>query len=389
MTSGDRRGVASRSVDVAIVGAGVTGLSLAYHLAARTSGEIVVFERTGIAAEASGVQPGGVRQQWGTEVNCRMARESYRFYTEVKERLDTRVDPGFQACGYLFVADSESALEQLAANVALQNRLGIPSTMLTAKEAAELVPGLDHGALRGAAYCGEDGYFDRPQSVVEAFAEAAGREGARLELREVVRLSRDGRGWDLGLDDESSVTAANVVVAAGYDAAGLIAQTGVMLPIEKEPRYLFYSDPIRERLLEPLVIAPERRFAAKQLGNGRLLASDLGASGDPSGGRERWRTRIQANVVELLPLLEFVSLPLLVEGFYDMTPDRQAVIGAVPGHDGLWVAAGFSGHGFMMAPVVGEWLADAVLDGRVRAELELLSPARFESDALLPEPQVV
>jgi sarcosine oxidase subunit beta len=305
------------------------------------------------------------------------------------ERLDTPVDPGFRACGYLFVAGSEPVLEELAANVALQNRLGIPSTIVGAEEAAELVPGLNGGALCGAAYCGEDGYFDRPQTVVEAFAEAAVREGARIELREVVRLSRDGGGWSLGLDDGTAVAAENVVVAAGYDTAALVAQTGVLLPIEKEPRYLFYSDPIPERLLEPLVIAPERHFAAKQLADGRLLASDLGASGAPEDGRDRWRTRIRVNVHELLPLLEFVSLPLLVEGFYDMTPDRQAVIGAVPGHDGLWVAAGFSGHGFMMAPVVGEWLAERILDGRLRSELELLSPARFETDSLLPESQVV
>src|SRR5437660_10170477 len=114
----------------AVVGAGVTGLSVALHLAGRGVGPVRVYERSGVGAGASGVQPGGVRLQWGTEVNCRMALESLGFYHEVRERLEPRVDPGFQACGYLFLAHSRPVLERLAANVALQNRLGVPSRML-------------------------------------------------------------------------------------------------------------------------------------------------------------------------------------------------------------------------------------------------------------------
>lgn len=380
---------ARRSTGVAIIGAGITGLSLAYHLAMRGAEGVVVYERTGIAAEASGVQPGGVRQQWGTEINCRMARESFDFYKEVKERLGARIDPALQSCGYLFVAHSTSMLEQLKANVTLQNRLGIRSRVLTPEEAVEILPGLETAELAGAAYCAEDGYFDKPQAVVQAFADAAVREGVTIEHREVVELLPGGGPWTVRFSDGTSVAAGQVVVAAGYDSPALLGTTGVEVPIEKEPRYLFFSEPIRERLLEPLVISAERRFAAKQLADGRLLASDLSASGDPANGREVWRKRIRANVVELLPLLEFVALPSLVEGFYDMTPDGQAVIGQVPGHHGLWAAAGFSGHGFMMAPAVGDWLATAVLGGVMRAELDVLSLGRFETRRLVPEPQVV
>lgn len=99
--------------------------------------------------------------------------------------------------------------------------------------------------------------------------------------------------------------------------------------------------------------------------------------------------RIRKNMEELLPRLQFVSFPLLVEGFYDMTPDGQAVLGPIEGFEGLWIAAGFSGHGFMMAPVVGDRMATAILEGIQGVELELLSLSRFSRDALIPEPQVV
>ena len=341
-----------------------------------------MFDRGGVGAGASGVQPGGVRQQWGTRVNCVMARESMRFYGELVSRLEARVDPGFQPCGYLFVAHSEATLARLQANVRLQHELGVPSQLLGPAEAAGVAPGLDPATVVGAAFCAEDGYFDRPQSVVEAFAEAVRRRDVRIERGDVA-LRPSGAGWTLVVAGQE-IRAAVVVVAAGEDAPDLVSG----LPIEREARYLFFSDPIADRLLDPLVVSLDRHFAAKQLADGRLLASDLAAAGDPAA-RERWRAGIRTSMRELLPRLEYVSLPHLVEGTYDVTPDRQAILGAVPGHDGLFVAAGFSGHGFMMAPEVGRLLAGAVLGDAPEEALSDLAAERFAAGRLIPEPAVV
>ena len=362
---------------------------MAYHLAERGIRDVAVYERAGIGAGQSGVQPGGVRQQWGTPVNVLLARESLAFYRDVEARLEPRVAPRFDACGYLFLAHSEGALAELAASVALQNDLGVPSRVLSPAEAEDLVPGLQVETVAGASFCAEDGYFDRPQAVVEAFAEAAQRRGVRIVALAVERLQRDGDAWRLALGDGPLAGAAAVVVAAGYDSPALLAPLGVELPICKEPRYLFFSDPVSARLLEPLVVSSERRFAAKQLADGRVLASDLGAAGDPEVERERWRGNVRAAVRALLPRLEYVSLPLLVGGFYDTTPDHQATIGPVPGHDGLWLAAGFSGHGFMIAPAVGAALARMVAGEAPPDHVAELSPARFAGRTLVPEPQVV
>lgn len=345
--------------EVVVVGAGVVGLSIAFELAERGA-SVVVLERTGIGAGASGIQPGGIRRQWGTRVNCLLADESLRLYTHARARLRMRVDPGFRACGYLFLAHSAEALARLHANVKLQNELGVPSRVVSAAEAAGLVPGLDGASVAGGAWCAEDGYFDRPQAIVEALGALAD-----VRIRDVHALTED------------ELSADTIVVAAGIDTPRLLPE----LPIRAESRFLYFSDPIHERLLEPLVVSPERRFAAKQLGDGRVLASDLGAVDD--SGRARVRTAFE----ELLPRLVHVSLPHVVEGTYDVTPDRQAILGCV--RDRVWVAAGFSGHGFMIAPAVARILAEAVLEGREDEALRVLDPARFAEGRLVPEPQVV
>jgi sarcosine oxidase subunit beta len=345
-----------------VIGAGVVGLAIARELQSRGA-RVVVHERSGIGAGASGVQPGGVRQQWGTPVACRLAHESAAFYARADELLEAPVALGFRRCGYLFAAHSEETLERLAANVAVQNAEGVPSRVVSPEEAADLVPGLRVESLAGAAWCAEDGYFDRPQSVVEAF----------------------GRGLDVrigSVDSTDDLDAEAVVVAAGVDTPSLVPA----LPIEREERYLFFSDPVRERLLEPLVVSPERRFAAKQLGDGRVLASDLGARGDEAQ-RERWRANVRAGIEELLPALEFVSFPSLVRGEYDVTPDHQPVLGRIDGR--VHVAAGFSGHGFMIAPAVARILADEILEDRRDEALTVLDVARFAENRPVPEPQLV
>src|SRR5437899_1202522 len=151
--------MADRHLDVAVVGAGVIGLAIARELHLRGA-RVAVFERTSIGAGASGVQPGGVRQQWGTRIACRLARESAAFYADADERLAAPVPLGFRACGYLFVAHDDESLVRLAANIEVQNAEGITSRLVSPSDAAELVPGLRTDTIVGAAWHAADGYFD-------------------------------------------------------------------------------------------------------------------------------------------------------------------------------------------------------------------------------------
>jgi sarcosine oxidase, subunit beta len=356
---------------VGVVGAGISGLSIALHLLERGV-SVTVLERAGVGAGASGIQPGGVRRQWSTRANCLMASESYAFYRELPQRFTTRARARFDPCGYVFLADSEVTLAGFAAAVELQNGLGIPSRLLTPTEAAAVVPGLEPTGLAGGATCAEDGYFDRPQAVVEAFAELVSSRGGTIEIAEVRAIARDGDGWRLG-----HLTFDAVAVAAGSESRQLLATLGLDLPIIDEPRTLFLSEPVRERLLEPLVIAVDRGVAAKQLADGRVLASDL-----HSASRRRLREELDG----LLPVLHYVALPIEATGYYDMTPDGQPIVDRLD--DGLWVAAGFSGHGFMVAPSTGRVVADGLLGRQLPEWHAALRADRFDRQPIT-ETQVI
>ena len=203
--------------------------------------------------------------------------------------------------------------------------------------------------------------------MVEAFA-----AGLDVRIAEVRALERDGSGWRV-----EGLSADAVVVAAGVGTVPLVAPFGIDLPVVPEQRYLYLSERIDERLLEPLVVAPELSFAAKHLADGRVLASDLSGQS---------RARIRVAIEQLLPRLEYVSFSLLVPGVYDVTPDHQPILGPVD--DGLFVACGFSGHGFMIAPAVGRIVAAAVL-GEHDEVLDVLDAGRFAAGRLVPEPQLV
>lgn len=385
---GGARNDGVRSWDVVVVGAGIIGLSVAYHSAAAGL-KTVVYERTGVGAEASGVQPGGVRQQWSTDVNCTLARESFHFYRDLGEHLASRVKPVLDQCGYVFLAHSTAALDQLARSVRLQNAHDIPSRMLSPTDLEDLVQGLATDDVVGASYCPEDGYFDRPQSVVEAFAQGAVARGAELDISGVRSLRPSGGGWEIVLQSGRRTRSSNVVVAASYDTNALLASLGITLPITKVPKYLFFSDPIRERLLEPLIISQELHFASKHLADGRVLASDLTAAGDRAQREEAWRDHVRSVIDRLVPILQYVSFPLLIEGFYDSTPDSQGIVSEIGGFPGLWVTAGFSGHGFMIAPAIGRAMSELLHGRQAGAAVEELVAARFTSEALQAETQVV
>ena len=230
------------------MGAGVTGLFVAPNLGRLGVDAVTVDERTGIGAGASGVQPGGIRQQWGTEINCVLARESLATYRDAQARLEMRVDPCFRACGYLFLAHSAETLARLAANVELQNGLGVASRIVEPDEAAAARPWARPVLTRG---CRLVRRRRLPRSS------PGGARGARRTRHDraragVVGLRQETAGWRLAFADGTSSIATNVVVAAGWESRALIPE----LPIEREARYLFLSEPVRERLLDPLVISP-------------------------------------------------------------------------------------------------------------------------------------
>ncbi|UPK76326.1 FAD-binding oxidoreductase [Nocardioidaceae bacterium SCSIO 66511] len=370
--------MSTRRVDLVVVGAGVIGLSIAWRLA-KAGDSCTVFDGRGIGSGMTAIQPGGIRTQWSSELACEMALESYDFYREIDARLQPGQDPAFDACGYVFAAAKPETLADLERGVELQNAKGIGSEMLGADEIAELVPGIDPSVTIGGVYNATDGYFDHPGAVATAFAEAAIRAGAQYEAKHVERIDRMADGWNVVLRGGDTMVASSVIVAAGAGSASLVAPHSDPVPLDSEPRYLFYSNRIRPFLVRPLVVFADEHFAVKHLADGSVLASNLSHGHDGSPDETAWRKEVTQTARRLVPLLEHVRYPVLVEGTYDVTPDQQPILGPVPGATGLYLAAGMNGRGMMMAPAIGRMMADAVANDDASAIPSELQISRFTS----------
>jgi sarcosine oxidase subunit beta len=361
---------------VAIVGGGVIGCSVAYHLAALGCEDVVLFERGALAGGVTGVCPGGIRQQFEGEADCRLARHSVRFYERINDILEPEAPFFFERSGYLFLAYSAGSLEKFRKNVSVQNRLGIPSMLLAPEVIHSMLPNLAIEGIVGGSFCAEDGFIEDCHGVTNQLAARARERGASIRREHVRRLAQNGRQWTLEADS-SRLDADHVVLAAGADSMLLASQVGLSIPIVPERRRIAYTTPCATGVLPPLVVAFERAVAAKQLSNGVLYLGWLAESPDIDDLTFIERTMDAGS--QLLPILADVPVRRVMGGIYDNTPDRRPLLGPVNGLDGLSLAVGFNGHGFMIAPAVGEMVAAAVTGRRTDLPLAEFSLERFST----------
>jgi len=364
-----------QTADVAIIGGGVIGCSIAYHLAQLGMTNVVIFERKRIASGATGICPGGIRQQFEGEAECILAQRSMRFFQRVNEILEPEMPFLFERTGYLFLAESEERMARFRRNVDMQNRLGIPSRIVDSDQIGTIVPAMVRDGIAGGSFCEEDGFLEDCDGVTNRLLRCARDRGAQLQFQEVTNVELKNGSWSLATES-GRWSVVNVVLAAGTDTAGLARAAGVELPIVAERRRLAYTEPAPEKVLPPLVVAFDRSFAGKQLSNGVFYLGWLGETGDSDD--LTFVERALSGGETLFPILGELPVRRVITGYYDLTPDARPILGAVSGFDGLYVAAGFSGHGFMLAPAVGECLARLVAGGDADPVLEHFSLTRFE-----------
>jgi sarcosine oxidase, subunit beta len=374
-----------RTADVAIIGGGVIGCSIAYHLAQSGVTNGVVFERKHVASGATGVCPGGIRQQFEREAECKLARRSMHFFEQVNEILEPESPFFLERSGYLFLAQSDAVLSGFRRNVALQNRLGIPSRVVTPSEIAEIVPALVCDGIRGGSFCGEDGFLEDCDGFTHNLLRRAREKGFTLALSEVIDLAQDGRAWRLDTSIGSWLVE-RVVVAAGTESPSLASCAGVRLPITVERRRLAYTEPRGESLMHPLVVALERSFAGKQLRNGVFYIGWLDET--PESDDLSFIEQALTAGATLLPLMAEMQVRRVITGYYDSTPDHRPILGAIGGLDGLYLATGFSGHGFMLAPVVGEIMAQLIAGSKIDPLLQDFSIGRFAASPVFEGLQI-
>lgn len=376
--------MAIRSADVVIVGAGIIGLSTAYHLVSRQPGlRVIVLERepeagTGATAKATG----GIRHQFSTEVNVRLTQLSYPEFLRFPE--EHRQEIGFRAHGYLFVASSEETWQALQASAELQHQLGVPTRLLDPTETREVFPEMRTDDLRGATFCALDASAN-PSDALQGYLSSARARGVEVVRNARVTGLETSGGAVTGVRTvETSYATDAIVNAAGPHVAEVAALAGVEIPAKPFRRQVFVMahDPNVPPDL-PLTVDVDTGWYVHQEGSGRLLFG--GTDKDNRPGLEPtvdWEgfDRVAAAAITRVPLLaERARMVSAYAGIRTLTPDHHAIIGPVPGLSGFLVASACNGHGFMHAPAVGTLLAEEILDGHARSlDLAPLSLARFD-----------
>ncbi len=358
------------TADAVIIGGGINGLCTAY-------------ERNYIGSGSTGRCGGGIRAQWTTEENIRLAQESVRMYENMSAELGYQVF--FRQGGYLMVTEDEKHLPSLRDAVALQNRCGVPTEYLEPGDCRKIVPDLDVSRLKGATFCPKDGTA-YPFAVTWGYARACLRLGVQIFIRTRVTAieSSDGRVTGV-VTDRGRIAAPHVVLAAGPWTRSLAAQVGVALPNRQERHEIMVSEGLKP-FLDPMVISISNGIYFSQSMRGEIVGG-IGDASEPhwtdpgqfdTRSQLRFAVRFARDLLAYFPRAAGVRMMRQWAGMYDVTPDHRPILGGVPGLDGYWHICGFSGHGFMLGPMTGRRMARLITSGQPDEIIESLSLARFE-----------
>jgi sarcosine oxidase, subunit beta len=375
---------------VVIIGGGVMGLSTAYHLARAGVRDVVLLDKAEFGSGSTCKAAGGVRAQFSDRVNIELGLRSLKTFETFKDTFDQEID--LHQVGYLFLLEKPEHVEAFEMNVSLQNELGVPSRMIDVAEAKRLSPMISTEGLLAAAYSPTDGHCT-PESVVGGYAGAARRAGTRLVRNcEVTGINTNGRVITGVETPRGSIVAETVICAAGAWSRALGEMAGVDLPVEPLRRQIVTTEPIPG--LDPntpFTIDFSTSFYFHTEGRGLLLGMS-----DPNETRgfkmkedEAWLPGLGAAIERRAPQISDIGLGPGWAGLYEMTPDHNALVGESRDVSRFLYATGFSGHGFLMGPAIGEVMRDLYLGNTPIIDVTGLEATRFAARDIRPELNIV
>jgi sarcosine oxidase subunit beta len=380
-----------QTAEAVIIGAGIMGCAIAHALAERGLTDVVVLERDQIARGATADAAGGVRQQFSTATNILLAQESVRVWETFPERFGREI--GLRQQGYIFLLTDPAEEPVFRANVALQQSLGVPSRWVTPEEIAAINPYVVRDDVIGGTFCPEDGWCDTYGATM-GFAQAARALGVEFAEETPVTDILIERERVCGVrTPEGDVSAPLVIIAAGPQTRGVGAMAGVELPVDPYRRMSFVTEPfaaLPQTLPMTIDFATGLYFHPESRGFLFGMANRDEPSTTDKTVDETWLATTVEALVARAPAFADASILRGWAGFYEVTPDDNPLLGWTGGPDGLAVAAGFSGHGFMQGPAIGRCMAELLLDGAVRGiDITPFRPSRFAEGALAPEHNVI
>jgi len=383
------------TADVVIVGGGIVGSSIAYHLTEAGCNSVLVVEReTHQGKGSTGKSMGGVRAQFATPVNSQMSLYSIPFYASFDERLGHPA--GYRPQGYLFVATSQHHLAYLRTNQEKQKALGLKTArMVGADEIRSMFPQLHSDDVVGGSFCSTDGFVD-PYGAMVGFMARATESGARLwRNAEVTAVNRDGRGITGVGTTRGPVATRTVVNAAGPWAALVAKLAGIDVPVEPLRRMLVPTEPFDQfPHSAPMIIDMSNGFHFRPESLGFLLAwnDPEETPGFKTDFEPAFIEKVLTRAAARVPCFENLAVnpKRAWAGLYEMTPDHHPILGPVAEVPGFFLANGFSGHGVMHAPATGKILADLILRDKCDlVDTSLLSLDRYREGRLIEETAVL
>jgi sarcosine oxidase, subunit beta len=376
--------------NVVIIGGGVMGTSIAFHLAEAGVRNIVLIERNTLGSGSSAKPLGGVRATFSDPGNIVLGQRSLEAFERFHEIF--KINIGLRQVGYLFLCRHEAELAALENATGVQNSLGCSARMVTPAEAVVLNPFLRQAALLGGSFSPRDG-FAQPSKVVEAYAEAAKQLGVRFcEHTEVLGVRRSATATHEIHTSRGVINADAVIIAAGAWSEKIGERVGAYLPVEPVRRQIG----ITEQRAEPFPTVPFTLDLSTTLyfhncRNGLLLGIS-NADEEPGFCREfsfQWKTAFDQAAKIIAPSLAHLPLVAGWAGLYENTPDHNALIGKAEHLDGVFYATGFSGHGFLQAPAVGELVRDLYLGRESFMDPTPFSAMRFQGQARMTEIHII
>ncbi len=380
-----------KSADAVIIGGGISGVAIAYNLAKKGMKNIAVIEKSYLASGATGRCGAGIRQQWGTEMNIKVAMASIKFFETAREELEYPRDIEFKQGGYLIVASTEKEDLQFQKNVALQRSLGMDVEYMTPQEATRIVPYLNTEGLTSATFCQKDGHLN-PFLATDAYAKAAERLGVKIYTYTTVLGINTENGKVTGVVTDAGEIATNIVVnAAGGHSKEISEMVNIDIPVYSERHQILVTEPV-DPTQGPMVMSFSKNIYCQQTPNGSFIMG----RGDDTEPRDlrvtsSWQflDEMAKTVTDLLPPLGNLRIVRQWAGLYNMTPDRQPIYGKVDGVEGFYMAVGFSGHGFMFGPMTGVLMSEIILGEDTSIDISSLDLGRFARNELVFEPSVV
>jgi len=383
-----------RTAEVVIIGGGIVGSSIAYHLTAAGCKDVLVLEReTAQGKGSTGKSMGGVRAQFSTPVNIQMSLYSIPFYASFDERLG--FPAGYRPQGYLFCATSDRHMGYLRRNFETQVALGLKEVrLISADEIRSMFPQLRSDDIVGGSFCATDGFVD-PYSAMTGFMSWAADHGAQLWKNTAVTAIRPNRPGFVVETTRGDVSTDTVVNAAGAWAANIANMVGITLPVEPLRRMLVPTEPFDQfPHSAPMIIDMSNGFHFRPEALGFLLAwnDPEETPGYKSEFEPSFIEKILTHAADRVPVFENLAVnpKRAWAGLYEMTPDHHPILGAVPEVPGFYLANGFSGHGVMHAPATGKILSDLILSGNTDLiDVSLLDLARFAEGRTIHETAVL